>query len=36
MQKLATKEQKLKDKFEKLLPVKLHLKDWERKLGLKE
>lgn len=33
---LATKEQKLKDKSERLLPAKLQLKDWEQKLGLKE
>ncbi len=36
MQKLSTKENKLKENVQKLLPLKLHLKDCERKLGLNE
>ena len=36
MQKRATKENKLKNTVEKLLPLKLHLMDWEGKLKLNE
>ncbi len=36
MQKRTTKENKLKNTVEKLLPLKLHLMDWEGKLKLNE
>lgn len=36
MQQLATKENKVRGTIEKLLPLKLHLRDWECKLGLNE
>eukprot|EP00347_Sterkiella_histriomuscorum_P008624 403344382 len=36
MEKVATKENKMKSQVQKLLPLKLHLKDWQAKLQLNE
>lgn len=36
MEKMATKENKMKSEVQKLLPLKLHLRDWQAKLNLNE